>query len=336
MDRKSITRYIDLIFCVIILPLVITLIPVDRWLIKYTWFAISLIVFLYLLYFIYRRIKVPRMFMQGQYGRLTLWLVIIISCTLLISHFPFPDNMGQEFTPREMMRLKHLRWQTVWLLFLVVSGFSLTIELTFELFDQIIFRKDLEAEKNRAELSLYKAQINPHFLFNSLNTLYGLIVSKSDQTEQVFVKFTSLLQYMYSHTTNDLIDATQEIEYINHYLDLQSMRYNHHTRIDWDYSLDDETTQIPPMILITFVENACKYGSSPSKDCTIRIRLNIRSGVLDFRTENAVMKKKDPQKKGIGIENCRRRLSLLYPERFLLSTHEENGMFKTHLIIQLS
>lgn len=155
MDRKSITRYIDLIFCVIFLPLVITLIPVDRWLIKYTWFAISLIVFLYLLYFIYRRIKVPRMFMQGQYGRLTLWLVIIISCTLLISHFPFPDNMGQEFTPREMMRLKHLRWQTVWLLFLVVSGFSLTIELTFELFDQIIFRKDLEAEKNRAELSLY-------------------------------------------------------------------------------------------------------------------------------------------------------------------------------------
>lgn len=199
MDRKSITHYIDLIFCVIFLPLVITLIPVDRWLIKYTWFAISLIVFLYLLYFIYRRIKVPRMFMQGQYGRLTLWLAIIISCTLLISHFPFPDDMGLELTPREMMRLKHLRWQTVWLLFLVVSGFSLTIELTFELFNQIIFRKDLEAEKNQAELSLYKAQINPHFLFNSLNTLYGLIVSKSDQTEQVFVKFTSLLQYMYTH-----------------------------------------------------------------------------------------------------------------------------------------
>lgn len=336
MERKSITRYIDLIFCIVFLPLVITLIPVDRWLIKYTWFAISLIVFLYLLYFIYRRIKVPRMFMQKQYGRLTLWLIFIVGCTFLISHFPFPDDMGQELSQRELMRVEHLRWQTVWLLFLVVSGFSLTIELTFELFDQIIFRKDLEAEKNRAELSLYKAQINPHFLFNSLNTLYGLIVSKSEQTEQVFVKFTSLLQYMYSHTTNDLIDVTQEIEYINHYLDLQSMRYNHHTNIDWSYSLDDETIQIPPMILITFVENACKYGSSPSKDCTICIRLNIRNGILDFRTENAVMKKKDSQKKGIGIENCRRRLSLLYPERFLLTTQEENGIFKSHLTIQLS
>lgn len=235
-----------------------------------------------------------------------------------------------------MMRLKHIRLQTVWLLFLVVSGFSLTIELTFELFNQIIFRKDLETEKNRAELSVYKAQINPHFLFNSLNTLYGLIVSKSDQTEQVFIKFTSLLQYMYRQSTNDLIAVTQEIEYINHYIELQSMRYNHHTHIDWHYTIDDENCQIPPMILITFVEKACKYGSSPSKDCTIRLRLNLKGGVLNFYTRNSIMKRKEKEKKGIGIENCRHRLNLLYPDRYQLVTKEENQDFIVHLTIQLS
>lgn len=336
MDRKRIAIYIDLIFCVLFLPLVITLIPVDRWIVKYTSFALSLIAFMYLLYFTYRKIKIPRMFMQKQYVQITLWLLVFIGCAFLMSHFPFPEETARELSYRQYMRLKHLRLQTVWLLFLVVSGFSLTIELTFELFNQIIFRKDLETEKNRAELSVYKAQINPHFLFNSLNTLYGLIVSKSDQTEKVFVKFTSLLQYMYTQTTNDLIVITQEIEYINHYIDLQSMRYNHHTHIDWHYTIDDENVLIPPMILITFVENAFKYGSSPSKDCTIRIRLNLKSGVLDFRTWNTIMRRKEESQKGIGIENCRHRLSLLYPDRFLLTTKEEKQEFHTHLTIQLS
>lgn len=336
MDRKRIAIYIDLIFCVLFLPLVITLIPVDRWLEKYTSFSLSLIAFLYLLYFTYRKIKIPRMFMQKQYAQIVLWLLIFIGCAFLMSHFPFPEETIHELSHRQYMHLKHLRLQTVWLLFLVVSGFSLTIELIFELFNQIIFRKDLETEKNRAELSVYKAQINPHFLFNSLNTLYGLIVSKSDQTEAVFVKFTSLLQYMYTQTTNDLIAITQEIEYINHYIDLQSMRYNYHTHIDWHYTIDNEDILIPPMILITFVENAFKYGSSPSKDCTIRIRLNLKDGVLDFCTRNAIMRRKENSKKGIGIANCRHRLSLLYPNRFLLTTKEEKQVFHVHLTIQLS
>lgn len=336
MDRKRIAIYIDIIFCVIFLPLIITLIPVDRWIVKYTSFAILLIVFLYLLYFTYRRLKIPRMLMQGQYLRVILWLLAFVGCAFLISHYPFPENTLRNHSPHEIMRLKHLRLQTVWLLFLVVSGFSLTIELTFELFNQIIYRKDLETEKNRAELSVYKAQINPHFLFNSLNTLYGLIVSKSDRTEQVFVKFTSLLRYMYAQSTNDLIAISQEIEYINHYIELQSMRYNHHTHIEWNYTIDDENILIPPMILITFVENACKYGSSPSKDCTIRIRLNLKSGILDFRTQNAIMKQNKENKKGIGIENCRRRLELLYRNRYQLVTEEKDRNFYVHLTLQLS
>lgn len=90
------------------------------------------------------------------------------------------------------------------------------------------------------------------------------------------------------------------------------------------------------MILITFVENACKYGSSPSKDCTIRIRLNLKSGILDFRTQNAVMKRNKENKKGIGIENCRRRLDLLYRNRYQLITEEKDQNFYVYLTLQLS
>lgn len=261
-------------------------------------------------------------------------MAVILSAVYLLSRFPFPPEF-YERPQNEITRLILFRSKTVWLLFLVVSGFSFAIDLTVELFQQILQKKDIEAEKNKAELALYKAQIDPHFLFNTLNTLYGLIISRSNRLEQVFVKFSSLLQYMYRYTANDTISISQEVSYISHYIDLQSFRYNEHTAIDWTYDIDDPEVRIPPMILITFIENAFKYGSSASKDCRIVIRLSLKERLLSFSSENNMMKipkKKDP---GIGIENCRRRLSLLYPGKFSLETRQESEKFKTCLSIQL-
>lgn len=124
-----------------------------------------------------------------------------------------------------------MRAQTVWFFFLVVTGFSLSIELIFELFRQILSKQEIEAEKNKAELALYKAQINPHFLFNTLNALYGLVLTKSDKTESAFIKFSNILKYMYAQTTSDLIFISNEVEYIRQYVDLQSLRLNKHTKV---------------------------------------------------------------------------------------------------------
>ena len=162
-----------------------------------------------------------------------------------------------------------MRTQTVWFFFLIVTGFSLAIELTFELFRQILSKQEIEAEKNKAELALYKAQINPHFLFNTLNALYGLVLTKSDKTESAFIQFSNILKYMYAQTTSETIPVCNEIDYIRQYVDLQALRLNKHTHISFETQTDDDQAPIPPMILITFVENAFKYGTSSDRlHCT--------------------------------------------------------------------
>ena len=103
----------------------------------------------------------------------------------------------------------------------------------------------------------------------------------------------------------------------------------------FETEMGDEQIQIPPMILITFVENSFKYGVSSDTDCTIFIRIIVKEGQLIFETENMIMKENHQNPHAIGIDNCRKRLELLYPNRFVLLTKEENGYFKTYLNIQL-
>ena len=200
----------------------------------------------------------------------------------------------------------------------------------FRTFRQILSRQEIEAEKNRAELALYKAQINPHFLFNTLNALYGLVLTKSDKTESAFIKFSNILKYMYAQTTMETISINNEVEYIRQYVDLQSLRLNKHTQVVFETQIDDEHAKIPPMILITF-----EYGVSSDVDCLILIRITVKKGELLFETENTVMKENHANPHAIGIENCRKRLELLYPNRFTLIMKEENRQFKIRLSIQL-
>lgn len=259
---------------------------------------------------------------------------ILVIITLLLTQFPYPPEPNK-LDPLIHKARQHLRSQTVWFFFLVVTGFSLSIELIFELFRQILSKQEIEAEKNRAELALYKAQINPHFLFNTLNALYGLVLTKSDKTESAFIKFSNILKYMYAQTTMETISINNEVEYIRQYVDLQSLRLNKHTQVVFETQIDDEHAKIPPMILITFVENTFKYGVSSDVDCLILIRITVKKGELLFETENTVMKENHANPHAIGIENCRKRLELLYLNRFTLIMKEENRQFKIRLSIQL-
>ena len=317
MKRTNIPVYIDLLFCLVIMPPIIMLVPVDKWIVHHTVFMLTLIVYLYGLYFIYRKVKLPMLFMQRKFGHILLLMLSLIFITWLLTHFPYPPEPNH-IDPMMHKARQHMRAQTVWFFFLVVTGFSLSIELIFELFRQILSKQEIEAEKNKAELALY-----------------GLVLTKSDKTESAFIKFSNILKYMYAQTTSDLISISNEVEYIRQYVDLQSLRLNKHTKVVFETEMDDEQIQIPPMILITFVENSFKYGVSSDTDCTIFIRIIVKEGQLIFETENMIMKENHQNPHAIGIDNCRKRLELLYPNRFVLLTKEENGYFKTYLNIQL-
>ncbi len=334
MKNTHIALYIDLLFCLVIMPLVMLMLPVDKWIVHNTFFFIMLVVYVYSMYFIYRRTHLPQWFIRKKYLSIIVLLLILVGVTVLFIHFPFYKD--QDITDvRQIEARRDMRTQTIWFFFLVVTGFSLSINLTFELFQQILSKQEIAAEKNKAELALYKAQINPHFLFNTLNTLYALVLSGSDKTESAFVKFSGILRYMYSQSGSELIPAGRELDYIRQYVDLQQLRLNRHTKVDLTLEVADKQVLIPPMILITFVENAFKYGTSSETDCMIRIRICVDDAHLRLETENAVMRRREDGSQGIGIANCRKRLELLYPGRYDLHTGEADGRYKAFLNISL-
>ena len=254
MRQTRISTYIDLLFCLVILPLIIMLVPVEKWIIHHTYFMLTLIVYLYALYFTYRKANIPSLFLRHKFGQVFFLIAALLIITWGLSQIPIPKDKFSTSSLDLGIR-QHMRTQTVWFFFLIVTGFSLAIELTFELFRQILSKQEIEAEKNKAELALYKAQINPHFLFNTLNALYGLVLTKSDKTESAFIQFSNILKYMYAQTTSETIPVCNEIDYIRQYVDLQALRLNKHTYISFETQTDDDQAPIPPMILITFVEN---------------------------------------------------------------------------------
>ncbi len=327
MNLKRITLYIDIVFCIIFLPAILMLVPVDRWITTQTTFLVILIIYLYILYIVYRAVNFPMLIVRKKYLPVIIMTIILVAVTELISNFPVTEDID----PQKMLIRKHLRVRTVWFFFLIVTGFSLAIELLLELFRQNLAKQEIEAEKNKAELSLYKSQIDPHFLFNTLNALYGLVISQSPNTESAFIKFSDILKYMYSHSTTDMINIKSEIRYIEQYVELQKLRLNHHTMVDFDYEISNPEIQLPSMLLITFIENAFKYGTSSDEDC--RITIFIRSGKegLMFRTENRIMKREEGS--SIGISNCRKRLELIYGSRFTLETGTRGNTYITELKI---
>lgn len=334
MKKSHIPLHIDLLFCLVIMPLAIMLLPVDRWIVHNTAFLITLVLYVYVLYFLYRWVCLPKLFMQKKYLRITWYMLCFVGMTELLTYFPLPSELVSGMTRPIEVRL-HMRTQTIWFFFLVVTGFSLAIELTFELFRQILSRQEIEAEKNKAELALYKAQINPHFLFNTLNTLYALVLSGSNKTESAFVKFSGILRYMYSQNGSELIPAERELEYIRQYVELQKLRLNEHTHVELEVEVTDGQVLVPSMLLITFIENAFKYGTSSEVDCTVRICVRVDDHHLLFETENMVMRFREDGLRGIGIENCRKRLELLYPGRYGLKAGAENGIYRVNLDIRL-
>ena len=198
-------------------------------------------------------------------------------------------------------------------------------------------KQAIEYEKKKAELALYKAQINPHFLFNSLNTLYGMIITDSPQKEAAFMQFVNLMKYMYENNAKDKIPLATEMEYIRQYIGLQKYRMPECIHIHFSYQHDHtDYMNIAPMILITFVENIFKHGISPNLPTDIYIAAQMNEGELTFSTDNPLLNHpKEKSSKGIGILNCKKRLELLYPAKYQLFTGVRNGRYMVQLTLNL-
>lgn len=199
----------------------------------------------------------------------------------------------------------------------------------------------LVKEKLKTELNLLKSQINPHFLFNTLNNIYSLARKKSDKTPEVVLKLSKLLRFVMYETKNQYIPIEKELDFLKDYIELHKIRYDDRLRIDFKYEVDDLNAQIMPHILTPFVENAFKHGASQSTMLSyIFIDLKLVKNELSFKVENSFEPSSNSNNninsaESTGLKNLSRQLELMYSS-FSLQTKKENNKYIAELSLNLT
>ena len=327
----------DMAFCFILLPLVIYAFPVERWWGTYPLFFCSFVGWLYVTYFLYKYFIVPRLFIKGKKRTMAVVAILLsLAVTFLFSAYEITSPLyhihqqQRQLYPYPIWGIRQNQ-QAIWLHYILVVIFCFAVGMLKEVYWQKLARAEMEYERNKAELALYKAQINPHFLFNTLNTLYGLLITQSDKMEITLERFINLTKYMYNNANREFIALAEEVDYIGQYIALQQLRLNELADIRFTHEVEREEMPIPPMMLITFVENAFKYGISSDDPCFIHIQLNQRAEKLCFEVVNSTFGREAGHSARMGITNCRRRLELLYPEHHRLEIEQEHGLFRVRL-----
>ena len=199
----------------------------------------------------------------------------------------------------------------------------------------------LQKEKAFNELRFLKAQIQPHFLFNTLNNLYALTLAKSDLAPEVVLKLSEILDFILYQNNAPKIEIKKELELLNAYIELETLRHGEKLSVNFNHKIDDETVTLAPLLLLPLVENAFKHGIVPTTDQSeIILDLKISKGNLNFRTKNQKGHNKStrpikPSNSGIGITNLRRQLELNYPKKHSLTVLGNGENFEVQLELEL-
>ncbi|GAB4492065.1 MAG: histidine kinase [Saprospiraceae bacterium] len=196
-------------------------------------------------------------------------------------------------------------------------------------------RRESENARLNAELAQLKSQLNPHFLFNTLNGIYTLTLAKNDAAPDAVLKLSHLLRYVMAETDADFVPLEKDLEHLRHFIELHRMRLTAKTPVTFQVEGDPADKQIAPLLLLPFVENAFKYGASAREVSPIDISLKIKNQTLYFYCQNLVRNRPNDSS-GIGVANTRRRLDLLYPEKYELDISEADGVFKVALQINIA
>lgn len=214
-------------------------------------------------------------------------------------------------------------------IYLVVFVFGF-IKLTKRWFINNRITQELKKEKLEAEMKFLKAQMNPHFLFNVLNSLYALALKNSDKTAEMILKLSAMMDYILYESKNDFILIEKELKLINDYVELEKLRYG--DKLTYDFIIEGETDNIyiPPLLLFPFIENSFKHGVSNTVNKSyIKASLKLLKTELDFIIENnkpeheIIVKKQE----GIGLANVLKRLELLYDGKYIYEQSETENTF---------
>jgi two-component sensor histidine kinase len=288
-------------------------------------------------YYLNYLIFIPKILFRKKLALYILTLVVVLGMMMVITHYYRELLHNLEIYKH---RENGFDWKIVYIpLFPCVLAFGIStfVRLTGQWMSSERRKQDLENEKLNSELGFLKSQINPHFLFNTLNNICSLARKKSDETENALIKLSEIMRYMIDDSKEDKVLLSKEIEYLNNYIELQRLRLSGKVKIEFTITGDPQSKVIDPLLLIPFVENAFKHGISYREEPVISISLKIDDRTLNFHIENTIFGSNGeslPEEPGIGLRNVRRRLDLLYPEKHELRITEEGERFRVDLTIR--
>lgn len=327
---------------------------------------------LILLFYANYNFLIPRYFLKRKFWS---YFTIIAVCLLVFSALPnkwehhqfdeaskdieaiekfhnIKSNTPLTFAEWERMeRIEHFEREKSWgfasgpdhffessiFLFLLIWLMSSGLRMSHFLTSIAVNQKEQEAERTKSELNLLKMQVNPHFLFNTLNNIYSLALKKDDQTSTAVLKLSELMRYQLEQSNFEKVPLEKEVAFIQSYVELQKIRLSQKACIEFDCNNIHSQAEIAPLVLITFVENAFKHGISTHEKSKVHIFIGLRESVLTLNVSNQIFSNlQEEAPSGLGLENVKRRLQLIYPNKHSLSIDQSDKQFAITLKVELS
>lgn len=285
---------------------------------------------------------VPYFVPRKQYGRYALLLALALAVMffvkvgatyLLIRHDVWPEAVGEV----EIMGFDHVVAVVVGELYVI--GITTSIKLMMDWTRSQRRARALEQEKVQAELGMLKAQIHPHFFFNTLNNLYALTLENSPEAPETVLRLSELMSYIL-YQKQDLVPLEEEVRHLEHYIELERLRFGDRLRVEFHIEGEVRGHYLPTLLLLPLVENAFKHGTKNQlKEIDLQLLLRVEEGWLHFSTSNpvaTVATSRIPlqnEKGGIGLSNTRRRLELLFKDQYTFLTSTRDTRYEVSLSI---
>lgn len=282
----------------------------------------------------------PHYLFTGKYVSLVVGIVILIPVTALFSFLisgwiisPYHQTLGLP-TPSNTLfsgLMAGLRGSNT------VAGFAVAIKLVKHWYFKKVENTQLEKEKLTAELEILKGQLQPHFLFNTLNNLYSLILQQSHHAPEVVIKLSELLRYMLSESTHSKIPLTKELSILRNYIALEQIRFGDRLDLTVNIQGDLENKLIAPLLFLPLVENAFKYGANELERPWISLDIKVTGSNLKFKLINgkSALVKGASFSSGIGLQNLQKRMVLVYPGKYEFRIMNEEDTFLVNLQLEL-
>ena len=297
-------------------------------------FPLNIVITYFTIYFLIPRFILKKKYLQFFfYFSVSLIVFYVIRSGLnylLVSKDLWPEAQGYQ-EPFTLIHFVEVTIGTIYVVALVSA-----IKLAYDWVSEKRKNDELQRIQLQTELDFLKSQIQPHFFFNTLNNLYALVIKQSPNAPDVVMKLSEIMQYVLYEVKEPRVSLLKAINYLHSYLELEKLRYGERVKSEINIDGDIDEVEIPPLIFLPFLENCFKHGVKMQGDIKVNINFAVRDKFLYFSVENSLDEHRDSAPRhGIGIENVKRRLDLLYGKKYELNTSATDEMFKVSLKLPL-